>query len=202
MNKYKLTKSQVDKIPFTASGQKIYMDRDLPGFGIRVGRDVKSYFVQRHIGRKNVRVTVGRHGILTAEQARKDALELLVRMTRGENPNETKRQAYAATITLSEALAEYLLARKELRPFTIKIYHHLIEHYLEDWVDKPIASITPNMVAQRHLRLGVEIGGHTANNVMREHPSASPFREGSTTICRAGSISSTLRDQSAVVENT
>ena len=88
MLQIKLTRSQVDKIPFTETGQKIYMDREMPGFGLRVGTATKCYFVQRHIGPKNVRVTIGRHGIFTAEEARQEARELLVRMTKGENPNE------------------------------------------------------------------------------------------------------------------
>ena len=167
MPQHKLTKSQVDKIPFTDAGQKIYMDRDIPGFGLRVGRQIKCYFVQRHIGRKNVRVTIGRHGIFTPEEARKEARELLVRMTRGENPNDTKRQAHADTITLAEALDEYLSTRKELRPFTVQSYRRLMGYYLEEWCDKPIADITPNMVTQMHMRIGIEVGGHTANNVMR-----------------------------------
>lgn len=167
MSQLKLTKSQVDKIPFTVGGQRIYMDRDIPGFGLRVGRQVKCYFVQRHIGRKNIRVTIGRHGIFTAEEARREARELLVRMTRGENPNEAKRRARVYTITLGEALDEYLLIRKELRPFTVKTYRHVISYYLEDWVDKPLADITANMVIQMHFRIGTAVSGDTANNVMR-----------------------------------
>lgn len=167
MSQLKLTKGQVDKIPFTVGGQRIYMDRDIPGFGLRVGRQVKCYFVQRHIGRKNVRVTIGRHGIFTAEEARREARELLVRMTRGENPNEAKRRARVYTITLGEALDEYLLIRKELRPFTVKTYRHVISYYLEDWVDKPLADITANMVIQMHFRIGTAVSGDTANNVMR-----------------------------------
>ena len=54
-----------------------------------------------------------------------------------------------------------------MRRFTVVTYRHLIGYYLEDWVDKPLADITPNMVMHRHLRIGTEVSGYTANNVMR-----------------------------------
>ena len=53
----------------------IFWDRDLPGFGMRVhpsGRKV--YIVQtRERGKPAKRVKVGRHGVITADEARQRA---------------------------------------------------------------------------------------------------------------------------------
>ena len=49
----------------------VYWDRELSGFGVRVyasGRKV--YVVQTRAQGRSRRVTVGRHGVITAEQAR------------------------------------------------------------------------------------------------------------------------------------
>jgi len=46
-----------------------------------VGKRYKSYFVEKRINGKSVRVTLGIHGQITAEQARKMAVEALGKMT-------------------------------------------------------------------------------------------------------------------------
>lgn len=46
--KIKLTKSNIDKIPFSDK-QVVVWDSDLPGFGLRVGSKSKTFFVQTDI---------------------------------------------------------------------------------------------------------------------------------------------------------
>jgi len=60
---------------------------DLAGFGVRVhptGR--KTWVVQSRGPRGPVRVTLGRHGEMPCEQARKEAAEAIHRIKRGEEP--------------------------------------------------------------------------------------------------------------------
>ena len=73
-----LTKRNIDRLPFTESGQIIYWDTDLPGFGLLVGKRSKTFLVQvdvkdptRAKGFRTVKKTLGRYGDLTPEQARK-----------------------------------------------------------------------------------------------------------------------------------
>ena len=65
----------------------IFWDRELPGFGVRVhpsGRKV--YIVQsRARGETAKRVTVGRHGVITAEEARQRAALIVARIKAGED---------------------------------------------------------------------------------------------------------------------
>ena len=50
----------------------VFWDRDLPGFGIRVYTSgTKMYVVQSRTKGKSVRVTVGRHGVISADELRR-----------------------------------------------------------------------------------------------------------------------------------
>ena len=76
-----------------------YYDDRLTGFGLRVGdTGTRSYFIEYRAGRgrgaPKRRLTLGRHGHLTVEQARKAAQEQLGRVAAGEDP-ATRRKAVA-----------------------------------------------------------------------------------------------------------
>ena len=65
----------------------LYWDRTLPGFGVRVyasGR--KTYVIQCRGPNGSRRVTIGLHGTVTADQARKQAAAIIDRIKRGEDP--------------------------------------------------------------------------------------------------------------------
>ena len=62
-----------------------FWDRDLPGFGIRVyPSGAKVYVVQTRVFGRSKRVTVGRHGKLSADQARRKATRIIARIKAGE----------------------------------------------------------------------------------------------------------------------
>ena len=66
----------------------VFWDSELPGFGVRVhpsGRKV--YIAQTRAGGKAAkRVKVGRHGVITAEEARRRAALIVARIKAGEDP--------------------------------------------------------------------------------------------------------------------
>jgi len=59
----------------------VFWDRDQPGFGVRVfPSGTKMYIAQaRHEG-KSIRVTLGRHGVITADEARGRASRVINRI--------------------------------------------------------------------------------------------------------------------------
>ena len=64
----------------------VFWDRDLPGFGVRVyASGTKMYVVQSRAKGKSVRVTVGRHGVITADEARRRAARIVNRIKAGRN---------------------------------------------------------------------------------------------------------------------
>ena len=58
----------------SAEKDMVYWDSELPGFGVRVyPSGSKVYIAQTRAKGESRRVTVGRHGVITAEQARQRA---------------------------------------------------------------------------------------------------------------------------------
>ena len=104
----KLTKPIVDAIE---PGEKDVWrwDDELRGFGMRVKPSgVKSYMIQyRNQHGATRRLTIGRHGMLTPDQARKEARQLLAEIGRGEDPS-ARQMADRAAPTMSDLLDRYL----------------------------------------------------------------------------------------------
>ena len=164
----KLTKSSVDGLPLTTEKgkQAFYYDTEVKGFGLRVGNNVKTYIAETKINRKTVRVTLGKHGVLTAEQARKLAREKLVAMAQNINPNEIERENRVKTISLKEVYLDYMSARPDLKATTKRDYQTCINIYFKDWLNKPMLDITRDMIEQKHSDLS-RTSAARANLAMR-----------------------------------
>ena len=138
-----LTKSVIDKLPYAQRNnkgtvkQQLYWDAKLPGFGLLVGLTTKTFIAQRDLSGRSKRVKIDKLGIITPDQARNQAQQLLAEMGRGINPNERKRKERAQHVTLREVLESYKATRKTLSEKTRKEYTRLLERYLADWLDKP-----------------------------------------------------------------
>lgn len=105
-DKFRLTKTQVEKIPAPESGQSIHWDADLVGFGVRVSPGgTRTFFYQGRLNGKTKKITVGKLGKITAEQARKKAREYEAQLTLGNDPTLTREGQQAAT--LGDVLTAY-----------------------------------------------------------------------------------------------
>ncbi|KQO93338.1 site-specific integrase [Methylobacterium sp. Leaf91] len=105
----RITKRVVDAAEPLGRDYFIWCD-ELPGFGLRVfasGR--RSYLVQYRSSGRSRRVTIGLHGVLTADEARREAKSLLGRVARGEDPAE-ERKARRSAMTVAELCDAYLAA--------------------------------------------------------------------------------------------
>jgi integrase len=163
----KITKSEVDGLTPPPKGQKLYMDEALKGFGVLVGAKSKTYVAQRDIGGRTVRVTLGRHGVITTSQAKAEASDAIALMRKGINPNEQKRAAQGRSITLQEAADLYLAGNKPRADKTIKGFRDAMRLHMGDWLSTPLAEITRKMVYDRHRRIGKKSGTYAANATMR-----------------------------------
>lgn len=168
MARKKLTKTEVDKLPFTEKpgAQAFYYDTELKGFGLRISSSTKSYFAETKVRGKTVRVSLGKHGVVTAEEARKEAKVQLAAMTKDINPNQVQRENRIKTITLNEVYMDYMAARKSLKPSTKRDYKTCVEVYLKDWIHKPMLDITRDMVESKHKEIS-ERSEARANLAMR-----------------------------------
>lgn len=167
MQKLKFTKSNIEAIPFTEGGQAHYGDTLLPGFGLRVGRKVKSYYAAGRIKGRKRQVNIGRSELLTVDKARGKALTILAEMAEGVD-REAQEQAKAQReITLADAFDEFFRMRSGLSPYTVENYTRTVRRYLPDWRNKPLCQITRSMVLEKHRKISRKYGGTTANGAMR-----------------------------------
>lgn len=165
MNK-KLTKKFVDGAACEEGKiQTIYWDSELKCFGIRVTPTNKTYVVQTRVSGKSVRVTIGKHGPFTPEQARTDAKRLLVDMARGLNPNQFKKDCAAKGVTLNEAYKIYIASKKRSET-TLRDYDKAMRLGFHDWADKPLTAISRGIVESRFNLLS-EKSAAQANQMFR-----------------------------------
>lgn len=178
----KLTKANVDRrcVPpepgetnsrGRAVREKFYWDTDMPGYGLVVtAKGTKSYIVQRDVGGKSCRATIGRHGVFTPDEARKHAREVLVEMCKGVNPNAKKREQRAHQVTLREALDMHLAHMKAKRRAqrSMDDLEADMDRLLPDWMNRPLRDIRPNDCAVRHERISKQRGPYAANRAMTQ----------------------------------
>lgn len=84
----KLTKRSVEALKIEAKDYFVW-DSQIGGFGVRVmPSGAKTYQAQYRKGGRTRRVSLGRHGKITAEEARKLAREVMGLVAKGDNPAE------------------------------------------------------------------------------------------------------------------
>jgi hypothetical protein len=130
----------------------------------------KSFIVQRDVGGRSRRVTIGPTNVLGIEAARERATGILAEFYSGNDPKARRR----GKLTLRATLDAYLAARPGLRSKSAMDYRGSIERYLAPWLDLRLREITAEMVEARHRSLQTEIAaagqyqGHaTANSTMQ-----------------------------------
>ena len=149
----------------------IAWDDKLIGFGVRVQPSgLKSFIVNYRAGdggRKapNKRVVVGRFGPVTPDQARRIAHRMLGKVADGQDPADKRARARSMP-TLCEAFQDYLSAKSFRSTKTSDAYHRAIEHYLADWVSRPLNAIERREVEARFTLLTRKHGWAIGNQVI------------------------------------
>jgi integrase len=150
--------------PDPSGAQTLYWDLELRGFAVLVSgtTNAKSYIIQRDVDGRSRRLKVGAVAELSLVKAKKLAAEMLVDLRKGVDP-VTKANA---NMSLRAGLESYLKASPRLRPASVKVYRQ-VERYLSAWLDRPIRTITLDMVEKRHRDIAAAHGEITANVSMR-----------------------------------
>lgn len=150
----RLTKTRVERIQPEPGTDVLRWDDALPSFGVRVKPSgVRSYIVQyRNRAGRSRRITIGRHGLFTLEQARKAARRVLLAAADGQDPAEARVEK-RPTLTIADLGERYLEehARPKKKPSSVKAdLCNLKNHILPTLSRREIADVSRTDVARLH----------------------------------------------------
>ena len=149
----KISKRSVDLLS-VEDGDGVFWDRDLPGFGVRVyASGHKAYVVQTRGPGGSKRITLGRHGTLTADQARRKAAEVIDRIKQGDDPLPAPPEA---ALTVAELAQRYLDAHAAVSctAHTASLYRgSLRNHILPALGTMPLGAVGREQVSALHFEL-------------------------------------------------
>jgi len=164
----KLTKSVIDKLAPPTQGQAFYRDSELKGFGLRItASGTKSFIVEKRINGRIRRITLGRFGVLTSEEARHAARQTLGKIALGQDPVRERQQTKLQVTTLAHAYHEFIKARRTLKASTQRDYTRIFTIIFKPWHNKALSEITKQMVLHKHRELTDTRGKAHADLCMR-----------------------------------
>ena len=133
LNSGTISRRTVEGLP-KGERETVFWDRELSGFGVRVyPSGSKVHLVQTRAGGKSRRVTIGQHGLLSAEQARRKAAAVIAGIKAGEEPSRNGSAAPSATgPALAEISERYMREHVAVRckPTTASAYRHALDNFL------------------------------------------------------------------------
>ena len=149
----RITKRTVDALTVEAE-DAVFWDRDLAGFGVRVhatGRKV--YVVQSRGPAGPKRVTLGRHGDMSTDEARKRAAVVIDRIKRGEDPVPALPEPELTVADLSERFMSTHV-KAHCKPRTVATYRSVLDkHILPVLGDKAISEVGRKEISALHHQL-------------------------------------------------
>ncbi|MDT8320743.1 MAG: integrase family protein [Xanthomonadales bacterium] len=152
----RIKNTTVARVSPPAKGYSLHWDDDLTGFGLRVtAAGARSYIVESRVNGKTRRATIGKHGVFTADQARKIAKSKLGDMAKGIDLSAERKRLKTESVTLAKAVESYLSNRVTRAGLPLKdrtkadIRYHLRTTF-PDWADKPVMGITREMIQRRY----------------------------------------------------
>ncbi|MBF9029881.1 integrase arm-type DNA-binding domain-containing protein [Rhodobacterales bacterium HKCCE3408] len=158
--KIRFTKTSVQALQPGEKQVRVW-DTSLRGFGVLVSPGgAKSYFLQRKLHGRSLRISIGRADDLSADQARRKAEEYVAQIAQGIDPIAEAKAAQARALTLADAFDMYVDAPKkkgggrggQKSPQTIRDIRKA-ERRFSDWLALPVTEITGDMVRKRHAEL-------------------------------------------------
>ena len=149
----RITKRTVDALTVDEK-DSVFWDRDLAGLGVRVhatGR--KTYVVQSRGPTGPKRVTLGLHGDLSADEARKQAAVVIDRIKRGEAPVPAEPETELTVAALAERFMR-VHVEVHCKPRTIDTYRGVLElHIVPALGGMALSAVGRREIAALHHRL-------------------------------------------------
>ena len=162
----RLTKASVEGLVLPAGKSEFYAwDDTLSGFGVKLNRGGSRTFIVQYRGgdKRTRRIVVGKVGVVTLDEARRQARNLLVDIHGGSDPyaervaeNARSAPTVATLGSLAEAYLGYAAGRLKPRSF-----EQVERHLKRDW--RPLAELPVNEVKRSNVAgqlTALSAGGH------------------------------------------
>ena len=148
-----LTKRIVDRLAVDDK-DAVFWDRELPGFGLRVyPSGAKVYVVQTRCAGRSKRATVGRHGDVSPDQARKEAARIIARIKAGEEAIPVAPKADPTMAELAERYQREHVAMR-CRPATAAHYGIMLAKHIVPALGKlKVAEVERKHILAFHYEL-------------------------------------------------
>ena len=152
---FKITKRAVDQLQGDGT-EKFYWDNDLPGFGVRIRSSGRKYYVAqfRADGRMR-RITLGRHGAVPTETARRRAMAAISEAKGGGDPaaaRDARRKAPTMKQLGKRFLKDYV--PDHCKPSTAYEYGRSVKLFVEPRIGKrKVRDIKRSDIAELHHAL-------------------------------------------------
>ena len=149
----RITKRTVDALTVDTK-DTLFWDRDLAGFGVRVHATGRKLYVVQSRGPTGLkRVTLGHHGELATDEARKQAAVVIDRIKRGEDPMLAPPAPEPTVADLAERFMR-VHVKVRCKPSTARTYRgHLDCHILPALGEMALGAVGRAEVAALHHRL-------------------------------------------------
>lgn len=148
----KLTKKMIDAAKCPAAGQVFLRDDALRGFAVRLTPAAKSFVLERSIHGRVRRMTLGRYGEISLDQARDLARKKIGMIADGQDPAE-QRQQQRQSATWQELETRYL-ERHAIHKKSRASDESLLNRHLAPWRSWRLTSITKADVCTLHAEMG------------------------------------------------
>ena len=119
-------------------GGRLLRDRMLSGFCVRMNARKRTFRVATSVGGKQFRMNLGYWPLMSVEEARARAMEVLAQCRRGECP--ARPSSPVALPTLRAAYLAYCTA-KGIKPASQQRYESLFRTHFGDWLDRPLSDL-------------------------------------------------------------
>ncbi len=121
----------------TVADGRILRDRQLCGFCVRMNPRKRAFKVATSVGGKQFRMILGYWPLMSVDEARAKALEILRECRAGRTPSKA---VAVALPTLREALIAYGVA-KSIKASSQKRYDSILRTHFGDWLDRSVVDL-------------------------------------------------------------
>jgi hypothetical protein len=131
----------------TAVDGRLLRDRVLCGFCVRMNARRRTFRIATSVAGKQFRMTLGYWPLMSVEDARQRAMEVLAECRAGRRPSD---KIVKALPTLREALVSYCAA-KGIKASSAKRYDSMVRTHFPDWLDRSVEEMGGQEFAEHCL---------------------------------------------------